>query len=142
MNPESKLLLDELDKRFAAADKRFDSLERQIQNNHDSTSTRIQALEKAAQDFDEWCPGVDGVIDDLKIEVAKLSTLKLEVSKITKYWERSMVDSATPAPGVFATEPPSPVTAAASDHKSASPRELKPALGGDFTLPRAHLRDS
>ncbi|CAD6247668.1 unnamed protein product [Miscanthus lutarioriparius] len=93
--------------------------------------SRIQALEKAAQDFDEWRPGVDGIIDDLKIEVGKLSTLKLEVSKITKYWERSMVDSATPAPGVFVTAPPSPV-ATISDHKSASPHEPKPVLGGDF----------
>ena len=88
-------------------------------------------MEKAAQDFDEWRPGVDGIIDDLKIEVGKLSTLKLEVSKITKYWERSMVDSATPAPGVFVTAPPSPV-ATISDHKSASPHEPKPVLGGDF----------
>jgi hypothetical protein len=45
MNPESKLLLDELDKRFAAADKRFDGLERQIQTNNDSASTSIKALE-------------------------------------------------------------------------------------------------
>jgi hypothetical protein len=30
MYPESKLLLDKLDKRFTAADKRFDGLERQI----------------------------------------------------------------------------------------------------------------
>ncbi|CAD6255052.1 unnamed protein product [Miscanthus lutarioriparius] len=85
MNPESKLLLEKLDKRFAATDKRFDGIERQIQSNHDSASTRILALEQATKVFDEWRPSIEGVVYDLKIEVGKLSTMKMEVGKITKY---------------------------------------------------------
>lgn len=73
MNPESKQLLEELDKRFAAADKRLDGLERQIQSNHDSASTRIRALEWATKVFDEWRPSIEGVVNDLKIEVGKIT---------------------------------------------------------------------
>jgi hypothetical protein len=51
-----------------------------------SSATRLDALESVAKVFDEWRPGVDGVLDDLRIEVNKLSTLKLEVGKISKYW--------------------------------------------------------
>jgi hypothetical protein len=40
MNPKTNILLDELEKRFPAQDKRFDGLECQIQSNADST-TRI-----------------------------------------------------------------------------------------------------
>lgn len=49
MNPETKLLLNELDKRFAAQDKRFNDLECQILTNADASSTRIQALELGTQ---------------------------------------------------------------------------------------------
>lgn len=55
--------------------------------------------------FDEWRPGVDGVIDELRIEVNKLATLKLEVGKISNYMERSMVDGPSASPRVFATAP-------------------------------------
>ena len=50
-------------------------------------------------------PHVDGVIDDLRLEVNKLSTLKLEVGKISKYWERTLVDGPSATPGVFAAGP-------------------------------------
>jgi len=94
MGPDQKALLAELDKRFAAQEKRFDGLERKLDSTVASSSTRLDALESAAKVFDEWCPGVDDVIDDLRIEVNKLATLKLEVGKISKYMERSMVDTA------------------------------------------------
>jgi hypothetical protein len=78
MNPETKILLDEIDKRFAA---RFDGLEHKINANAESSTTRFKVLEIAAQVFDEW----HSVVDDLKIEVGKLHTLNMEVRKISKY---------------------------------------------------------
>lgn len=136
MNPETKLLLDELDKRFAAADKRFDGLERQIQSNNNSASSRILALEQSTLVFDEWRPRIEGVVDDLKIEIGKLSSLKMEVGKITKYWERSMVDTATLAPGVFASVPPSP-SAVITDLNSVD--DPKSTFANDFqATPRSY----
>ena len=42
-------------------------------------------MEHVAKDFDEWRPSIEGVDDDLKIEVGKLSSMKMVVDKITKY---------------------------------------------------------
>jgi len=112
MGPDHKALLAELDKRFAAQEKRFDGLEHKLDSTAAkldttaaSSAERLEALESAAKAFDEWRPGVDGVIDDLRLEVNKLSTLKLEVGKISKYWERTLVDGPSATPGVFAAGP-------------------------------------
>ncbi|CAD6211893.1 unnamed protein product [Miscanthus lutarioriparius] len=86
-------------------------------------------------------PGIEGVVDDLKIEVGKLTTLKMEVGKIFKYWERSMVDAPSATLGVFAPAPVSPgdvildsKAAVIPDLKSkaAVVPELKSAIDGDF----------
>ena len=61
MGPDQKALLAELDKRFAAQEKRFDGLEQKLDSTAASFSTRLDTLESAAKVFDEWCPGVDGV---------------------------------------------------------------------------------
>ncbi|CAD6268438.1 unnamed protein product [Miscanthus lutarioriparius] len=112
MDPNQKLLLDEIDKRIAA---RFDGLERRLDASADSSSSRLDALESAARSFDEWRPDVDGFIDDLRVEVKRLSSLKLEVGKISKYMERSMVDGPSPTPGVHGSVPdvlaPKPLSA-------------------------------
>lgn len=84
MNSEMKILLDELEKRFAAQNERFNNLDWKIDATANS-STHLKALEHAAQVFDEWHPGIEGIMDDLKIEVGKLLTLKMEVGKISKY---------------------------------------------------------
>jgi hypothetical protein len=119
MNPKMKLLLAELDKRldaqdqrfderFAAQDLRFDDLKGQISTATAASSSRLQALEQAVQVFDEWRPAVDGVVDDLKQEVSKLSTLKVEVGRLSKHWDRILVDTTIAAPGIFASTPSSP----------------------------------
>jgi len=77
MGLDQKALLAELDKRLADQEKRFDGLERKLDSTAVSSSTRLDAMESAAKVFDEWRPGVDSVIDDLRIEVNKLATLKL-----------------------------------------------------------------
>lgn len=72
MGSDHKALLVELDKRFAAQDKRFDGLDEKLDANARSSATWLDALEDATKVFDEWRTGVDGVIDDLRIEVTKL----------------------------------------------------------------------
>jgi hypothetical protein len=151
MGPEQKSLLAKLDKRFAAQEKRFDGLEHKLDNTAakldataaslDSTAvssaTRLDALESVAKVFDEWRPGVDGVLDNLRIEVNKLSTLKIEVGKISKYWERTMVDGPSATPGVFATAPMLDIgkitkSSSAPASPSASPRDIKPSFSSTF----------
>jgi uncharacterized coiled-coil protein SlyX len=79
MGPDQKALLAELDKRFAAQERRFDGLEQKLDSTTaklDSTTamldstlassaSRLDALESITKVFDEWRPGIDGVIDDL-----------------------------------------------------------------------------
>jgi len=131
MGPNQKALLVELDKRFAAQEKRFDGLERKLDSTTASSSTRLDALESAAKVFDEWRPGVDGVIDDLRLEVNKLATLKLEVGKISKYMERSMVDGPSATPGVIATAPATK-SASAPASPCASIHDAKPVITPHF----------
>ncbi|CAD6222810.1 unnamed protein product [Miscanthus lutarioriparius] len=138
MGPDQKALLAELDKRFAAQDKRFDGLERKLDSTAAkldsmaaSSSTRLDALESATKVFDEWRPGVDGVIDDLRLEVTKLATLKLEVGKISKYMERSMVDGPSATPRVIATAPATK-SASAPASPYASLRDAKPVVTPHF----------
>jgi hypothetical protein len=139
MGPDQKALLAELDKRFAAQERRFDGLEQKLDSTAaklDSTvassASRLDALESAAKVFDEWRPGVDGVIDDLRIEVNKLSTLKLKVGKISKYMEHSLVDGPSATPGVFAPAP-GPKSSSAPVSPSSSLPDVKPALCPNFT---------
>jgi hypothetical protein len=81
--------------------------------------------------FDEWHPGVDGVIDDLRIKVNKLSTLKVEVGKISKNMEHSRVDDPSVTPSVFATAPATKSTSAPAS-PSSSLFDAKPVLSPNF----------
>ncbi|CAD6253058.1 unnamed protein product [Miscanthus lutarioriparius] len=123
MDPTQKLLLDEMDRRFGTCfdsiDRRFDDLEKKFDGTASSSSTRLDALENATKVFDEWRPGVDGLIDDLWVEVNRLTSLKLEVGKISKFMERSMVDGPSTTPGLHGSMPS--VLVAKSSSAPASP---------------------
>ncbi|CAD6238566.1 unnamed protein product [Miscanthus lutarioriparius] len=131
MSPETKMLLEELDKRFAAQDKRFGGIERKLDATTTSSNTRLDALESSTRVFDEWRPSMEGMVDDLRLEVNKLVTLKLEVGKIPKYEERSMVDAPSTTSGVFA-----PALLAKSASAPSSPsaiiHDAKPAISPNF----------
>jgi hypothetical protein len=127
MGPDQKALVAKLDKRLAAQEKRFDGLEKKLDSTTASSSTRLDPLESAARVFDEWRPGVDGNIDDLRVELTKLASLKLEVGKISKYVEHSMVDGPTATPGVFASARIAKLVSAPAS-PSASVHDVKPAL--------------
>ncbi|CAO2144873.1 unnamed protein product [Urochloa humidicola] len=107
MNPETKIILDELSKRFDSFESkwgsRFSEVEEKFENrlkeseeqietrltrcdegwerrfadlqiSHDA---RVTSLERAAASLEEWRPDIEGTMDDIR----------LEVNKISKNWE-------------------------------------------------------
>jgi hypothetical protein len=110
MNPETKLVLDALTKRFddmearwdkssaeadeklqksiAVADEKWESRfakseyhwERQFADLKVAQDARVDALERSATAFEDWRPEVEGTMDDIRTEVGKLS----------KHWGRSV----------------------------------------------------
>ncbi|RLN30976.1 uncharacterized protein C2845_PM05G36120 [Panicum miliaceum] len=96
MNPETKIILDELTKKFAEQDTKFEQRLADQDAKWDKRFTdavfdndeRVRVLEKVAASLDEWCPDIEGTVDDLKLEVSKLS----------KHWERSVLNQAPPVP--------------------------------------------
>lgn len=57
--------------------------------------TRVREVEKAARLFDDWCMSLEGVIDDSRMEVGKLS----------KNWECALIDKSSMIPGVLTSAP-------------------------------------
>lgn len=108
MNPDTKLVLDELSKlskhfddvesklesRFSEHNERWESRfvesedkwERKFADLAIAQETRVAVLERAAASFDDWRPGVEGTLDSVRLEVGKLS----------KHWERSVLDRGAP----------------------------------------------
>ena len=71
------------------------SLGRQIQDLEQAQDARISPLEKAAASFDEWRPHVEGTVDNIR----------LEVKKISLRWERPSIKHPEDKSGVFASTP-------------------------------------
>jgi len=73
----------------------------------DTTESRLVTLEMVAAAYEEWQPGIEGTMDDLKLEVRKLN----------KHWERAVRDNAPVLPGLCplpesaSARPPAGVTA-------------------------------
>jgi hypothetical protein len=105
MNPETQIILDELARRFddleAQTTEKFQELddklvtrlteyddcwERKIADLQVSHDARLGVLERAAASFEDWMPGIEGSIDDIRLEVGKLS----------KHWERTLRDRSPP----------------------------------------------
>ena len=81
MNPDTQLILDEISKRFEEHDKRWDARMRDQESAWNTTFTQfttghdssVAALEHVAADLEDWRPGVEGTLDDLRIEVNKIA---------------------------------------------------------------------
>ena len=81
MNPETKIILDEIGKRFTEHDAKWDKRVREQETRWEKAFTdfscsqenRVGALEHTAAVFDEWRPNIEGVVDDIKLEVGKLA---------------------------------------------------------------------
>ena len=110
MNPETKLIIDEIARRFTEHDLKWDAhfadqdacLSRQIRDLEQAQEDRMAALEKVTASLDGWRPSIEGIVDDLKLDVSKS---KLEVSKISRNWERAILDQPAPKQGVLASAP-------------------------------------
>lgn len=115
MNPDTKLILEELQKQFAEQDDKLErhfgdleaKWEKKFDDADDTTESRLVTLEKVAAAYEEWQPGIEGTMDDLKLEVRKLN----------KHWERAVRDNAPVLPGLCplpesaSARPPAGVTA-------------------------------
>jgi hypothetical protein len=125
MSPETKLILDEmqkqfadqnqkLDKRFADNDAKWEKRFLDLENRGDE---RVSKVEKVAIDLEDWKPEIEGKVDDMKLEVGKL----------TKHWERSVRESAMGHPGII------PQLGSAS---------ARPSAGDQVDRPSGHRVDS
>ena len=89
MNPETRTILDELNKRFTEHDAKWDSrftdqdicFSCQIGDLEMAQAARMEKLEHVTTSLNEWRPLIEGIVDDIKLEVSKT---KLEVSKISR----------------------------------------------------------
>jgi hypothetical protein len=121
MNPETKLILNEIHKSFTEHnlqwDQRFSEQENrytdQIQDLEKAQDVRVSALAKIASALDEWRPSIEGTVDDMRLEVKKLSL----------GWERTSIDHPIDKSGVFATTP------VAAPRPSAASSATPPVMG-------------
>ena len=131
MDPNLKLVLDELNRRFdeqdekwerrfsdqardraardAALDTRLTSLESacsgleylRLAHANDDRDSRVTALEVAATDLGTWRPEVEALVDDLTLEVKRIST----------NWDQQLADSSSrqlefqPSPSSASAQP-------------------------------------
>jgi hypothetical protein len=104
MNPDTQVILDEIARRFTDHEAKWDRRLSGQDSRWAATftdfakdqKTCVQALENASGVFEEWRLSMEGVVDDLR----------LEVGKVSKHWERDVVDKSTAMMGVLAPTPP------------------------------------
>ncbi|KAF8783950.1 hypothetical protein HU200_000125 [Digitaria exilis] len=136
MNPDTQLVLEELsklNKRFddveSKLESRFtdhevkwetrlssqeDSWERRFSDLSVAQDARLSTLERAAASFDVWRPDIEGVVD----------TVRLEVGKLSKHWERSVMDREAPI------------------LETVIPAAGRPSAAGEADRPHGHRVDS
>ena len=110
MNPETRIILDELNKRFTEHDAKWDSrfadqdicFSCQIGDLEMAQAARMEKLEHVTTSLDEWRPLIEGIVDDIKLDVSKS---KLEVSKISCNWGCAILDQPATLLGVFTAAP-------------------------------------
>ncbi|PAN39674.1 hypothetical protein PAHAL_7G260200 [Panicum hallii] len=109
MDPNTKIVLDEMQQRFVdEMKKQFDVLDskwtQQFTDAENRKEERVLALEQsveaAATAFETWRPQIDSAVEDLKMEVTKLN----------KHLDRALLDRSTDSgllqPTVSATARP------------------------------------
>jgi len=78
MDPNSKLLLDEMKKlgdRFALVESRVDSLE-------GSLGDRFKSVEQSTNDLVAWKPGIDAAIADLTTKLGSVDNVKSQIGSL------------------------------------------------------------
>lgn len=93
MDPQLKLIIDDLKTVSASMVDLKTSLSDHIKGVEKSIGDRFRSMEEVAQVFEEWKPKVDAAMDDLRGEVG---ALRKSVSRV-------VLDSSSPtAAGIFA----------------------------------------
>lgn len=87
MDMNTKLILDEMEKKFAAMDQK---LEMKFSELAGSCDQRISVLEEMGAELSAWKPKVDTALDDVKLEIWKLN----------KLWDRSSFEGSV-EPGLL-----------------------------------------
>jgi hypothetical protein len=88
MNPNIQIILDEITRRFSEHDAKWDCRVSEQDARWEATFVefssaqdgRVRALEQATSMFDDWRMRIKGMVNDLR----------LEVGKISKNWERAV----------------------------------------------------
>lgn len=102
MDPAVKIILDEMQQRFSdelrkGFSEHDEKWDRRFLDLEHSQGARLDRLEDAAQVFDEWRPRIEATVDDVK----------LELGKVTRFWDRSLRERGVQEPPIF----PSPQSA-------------------------------
>jgi len=102
MDPAVKIVLDEMQQRFSdelrkGFSEHDEKWDRWFLDLEHSQGAWLDRLEDAAQVFDEWRPRIEATVDDVK----------LELSKVTRFWDRSLRERVVQEPPIF----PSPQSA-------------------------------
>jgi len=102
MDPNTKLILDEMNKRFTDLDLKLGQRFAKSESRYDA---RISTLEAAALAFNSWKPHVDAehiAISEWKLRLeASVDDLKLEVTKLHKAWDRAVLERPNLGSGIL-----------------------------------------
>nr|ACR36904.1 unknown [Zea mays] len=79
MDVNTKLIVDELEKRFSAMDQKWEKKFTELASSRDE---RIAALEAVGTELSAWKPKVEAAMEDVKLEVRKLN----------KLWDRASME--------------------------------------------------
>jgi len=98
MDPAVKLVLNEMQQRFSedlhkGLSEHDDKWDQRFLNLEHTQSARLDRLEEAAQVFDDWRPRIEATVDDVK----------LELGKVTRFLDRSFRERAVQEPPIFPT---------------------------------------
>jgi hypothetical protein len=93
MDPSSKFLLDEIEKKFTALDLKW---EQHFLDFNCTKEERLVALEQSSIDLEQWRPKVEASLEDVKLELCKMN----------KQWDQTMLDWATADQGILGKPEP------------------------------------
>ncbi|CAN6328732.1 unnamed protein product [Urochloa humidicola] len=103
-----------------------DGWERRFADMVISQDARVTALERASTAYDEWRPDIEGTVDDMRLEVGKLN----------KHWERTVLDHNKLPLLQNSMQPISPVLPQPSPTSASAAG--RPSAAGDADRPIGH----
>jgi hypothetical protein len=103
VNPDTQIILDEMSRQFAEQDAKWDHhmanqesrWEVVLSSHMAAHDARVRILEQATRALEDWKMSIEGVLDDLR----------LEVGKVAKHCERTLVEKPATLAGVLVPSP-------------------------------------